>query len=256
MTSALIGYTGFVGGYLASATPFDVNVNRSNVDVLRGRHFSRIVCAGLPAAKWIANREPEADRANVERLCDVLSSVTAGRFVLISTIDVYPRTIGGDEDTDCASEPNHAYGANRLRFEHFVRSRYPDANIVRLPALFGPGLKKNVVFDLLHDNGLDATNPHSEFQWYPLPRLPDDLEIVETHRLPLANLFTEPLATLRIVDRLFADKRVGAKAGPTVRYDVRTKHAPLFGGRDGYVMDADAVLDAISEFVAEERACL
>lgn len=254
MTSALIGSTGFVGGNLAAAARYDVEVHRPNVGLLRGRHFERIVCAGLPAAKWIANRNPGADLANVERLEHVLSTVTAGRFVLVSTVDVYPRIADVDEDIDCARAQNHAYGANRMRFEEFVRARFPAATIVRLPALFGPGLRKNVVYDLLHDNGLAAINPASRFQWYPVTRLAADIATAEEHRIALLNLVTEPIATRTIVERFFADKKIGVEAGASAAYDIKTKHADAFGGRDGYVMGADAVLDSLSAYVAVERA--
>ena len=254
MTSGLIGSTGFVGGNLAAAARYDVEVHRANVDLLRDRHFDRLVCAGLPAAKWIANRDPDADRANVERLQNVLATVSAERFVLVSTIDVYPGTVGVDEDTDCAHVPNHAYGAHRLRFEQFVRARFPAATIARLPALFGPGLKKNVVYDLLHDNALDAINPASRFQWYPVARLAADLATLESHRIPLVNLVTEPIATRMIVERFFPDKKVGAQAGASAAYDVRTRHAALFGRRNGHMLGADAVLDELGAYVARERA--
>jgi dTDP-4-dehydrorhamnose reductase len=254
LTSALIGSTGFVGGNLAAAAHYDIEVHRPNVDMLRGGHFDRIVCAGLPAAKWIANQDPRADLANVERLEQVLSTVTAARFVLVSTVDVYPHTIDVDEDTDCARGPSHPYGANRLRFEQFVRARFPAATIVRLPALFGPGLRKNVVYDLLHDNGLDAINTASRFQWFPVTRLASDIATAEAHRIALVNLVTEPVATRTIHERFFSHKRVGAEAGVIAAYDIKTKHAVMLGGRDGYVMRADAVLDALGAYVAVERA--
>jgi hypothetical protein len=254
LTSALIGSTGFVGGNLAAAASYDVEVHRANVDLLRDRHFDRIVCAGLPAAKWIANRDPDTDRANVERLKNVLATVSAERFVLVSTIDVYPVTIGGDEETDCAAAPNHAYGSNRLRFEQFVRARFPAATIARLPALFGPGLRKNIVYDLLHDNGLDAINPASRFQWYPVARLASDLTAIETQGVTLVNLVTEPIATSTIVAQFFPDKKVGVKAAASAAYDLRTRHAALFGRRDGYMIGADAVLEALGDYVARVRA--
>ncbi|MDE2451194.1 MAG: NAD-dependent epimerase/dehydratase family protein [Gammaproteobacteria bacterium] len=250
MTSALIGHTGFVGGFLSGLERFDLLIHRANVDWLRRRSLDRVVCAGLPAAKWIANREPNADRANMLLLCDTLRTVTAGSFVLISTIDVYPRIQDADEEFDCGAAPNHPYGRHRLEFEQFVRERFPHALILRLPALFGPGLRKNVLFDLMTGNQLEKVNPASSFQWYPLERLPEDIERAQRHELRLANLFTEPLATGAIVERCFPDVELGlgAQAQPAVHYDLQTRYAHVFGGAGRYVMSAASALDAIGSF--------
>jgi hypothetical protein len=248
VTSVLIGHTGFVGGLLARRTSFDLAINRANLDELRNREVERVVCAGLPAAKWLANRDPAADRDNVRRLCDVLDTVTTRRFVLISTIDVYPRARDADEGFDPRGVSNHSYGTHRLQFETFVRHRFPDALIIRLPALFGPGLRKNVLFDLLHGNQLDLINPDSHFQWYPLERLPNDIELAEAHRLRLVNLFTEPVATREILERFFPDAAVGARPQPAAHYDLQTRHAALFGGQGRYRLSAVETLTELGKF--------
>jgi len=48
-----------------------------------------VVCAALPAAKWLANKEPEKDKEEVEGLAAILCTLKTPRLVLISTIDVY-----------------------------------------------------------------------------------------------------------------------------------------------------------------------
>jgi hypothetical protein len=254
MTSALIGYTGFVGANLAVTGDFDLHINRTNLEALRGRRLERLVCAGLPAAKWLANQKPREDADNIHRLEAMLNTVWAGTFILISTIDVYPCTADADELYVCTGQPNHAYGEHRLEFEHFVRDRFPNAHIVRLPALFGRGLKKNAVYDLLHDNRLERINPASRFQWYPLVRLAHDLETIQAHRLPLVNLFTEPVETRTILQELFADKLTGASPDAPAQYDLRTRYGCLFGGDSRYVMSSAAVMTALREFVCQEMA--
>jgi NAD dependent epimerase/dehydratase family len=256
VTAALIGHTGFVGSYLATQATYDLRISRVNLDELRDRRLDRIVCVGLPAAKWIANRNPLDDRANMERLVDVLRTVRARRFLLISTIDVYPRTEGVDEGFDCSSQPNHAYGTHRLAFERFIGDSFPDATIVRLPALFGPGLRKNVLFDLLHGNQLELINPASRFQWYPLLDLPPHMELAERHGLKLVNLFTEPLRTELVLRRSFPGVDVGSRAQPPVAYDLHTRHAHLFNGVGRYIMPAAIVLERIAEFCGAETARL
>ncbi len=48
---------------------------------------------------------------------------------------------------------------------------------MRLPGLYGPGLKKNVIFDFLHDNDVHKIDSRGVFQFYDTTRLWRDLEI-------------------------------------------------------------------------------
>lgn len=248
---ALIGHTGFVGGLLARAGAFDHVFNSRNIEAIAGRRFDRLVCAGAPAAKWLANQDPAADRASLARLTEALGQVRADRVVLISTIDVYPDPASGeDEGADLAGRPNHAYGRHRLELEQWIRARFPRAAIVRLPALFGPGLKKNALFDLLHSNMLDRLNPAAEFQWYDLTRLPGDLARIEAAGLPLVNLFTEPLGLGAVIARCFPHAAVGPPAEPAARYRLTTRHAAVFGAAPPFIRTASDCLADIAAFVA------
>lgn len=254
MRTALIGHTGFVGGVLAAAQDFDDCYNSKNVTDMVGRRYDLVLCAGVSAAKWIANEDPEKDWAAIARLLSALDRVDAREVVLISTIDVYPEPAAGlDEAAHIDRAGNHAYGRNRLRLEDWVAGRFPIARVVRLPALFGPGLKKNALYDLLHDNMVDRIDPAAEFQWYPVRRLRADIERIRARDLRLVNLFTEPLSMARIIDGYFPSAPVGRPAGPAPRYRLKSRHAADFGGRDGYIMTADACYAAIGEFVAEAR---
>ena len=109
---------------------------------------------------------------------------------------------------------------------------YACARIARLPALFGRGLKKNVIFDLLNDNQVDKINLAASFQWYPVDRLWDDIEVVRVRDLSLVNLFTEPLGTQRIVDGYFPGAPVGPARTPAATHRLCTRYAEEFGGRD------------------------
>ena len=66
MTDALIGYSGFVGGTLLRQRAFEARYRSTNIGSIAGGEFELVVCAGAPAQKWIANRDPEADRLKAE----------------------------------------------------------------------------------------------------------------------------------------------------------------------------------------------
>src|SRR5262245_360131 len=159
MADALIGSTGFVGGNLLRQAHFDGLYHSRNVADLRGRAYDTVVCAGARAEKWKANQDPDADRRGLQSLFDAIDAVTASRFVLISTVDVYPSPVGVDEDSPIDPAAASAYGRHRYELEEFVRARFREHLVVRLPGLFGPGLKKNVIFDLLHDNQVEKIHP-------------------------------------------------------------------------------------------------
>lgn len=255
MISALIGHTGFVGRNLRRQADFDHLYNSANFRDLTGRDFDLIICAGLPAAKWLANKDPEKDRANMIALADTLSRVRARRFVLISTVDVYPTTAELDEDFEFhAVADHHPYGVHRREFENHVRRRFERTHILRLPGLFGDGLKKNVIFDLLHDHAVAAIDPASVFQWYWIGRLWTHVELSVEAGLKLVNLVTEPIPTRDIVGRFFPNAPVGGPAGTAVAYDLRTKHGALFGSQaSGYVQSRAQVMADLSTWLSHTR---
>ena len=250
---ALIGHTGFVGSSLLAQGGYDALYNSSSIGGIDGRRFTDVVCAGVSAVKWWANQNPDEDLARIEGLIAHLDTITAENFTLISTIDVYRTPVGVSEADPPEPDGLHPYGANRLMLERWVSERFASHQIVRLPALFGTGLKKNAIFDLMHDNRLHVINGDSVFQWYPLERLTADLEIARTRGLGVVNLATEPLSTDEIRARFFPAARIGAEAAPPARYDMRTVHDKAFGGADGYILDRAGVLAAMGRFIEAER---
>lgn len=251
--NALIGFTGFVGSNLAKQYSFDAQFNSSNIEQIAGRSLDLLVFAGAQSKKWWANANPEADWNGIKKAIVPLSSTSAARAVLISTIDVLPPTaLHADEGFDCRQVTQIGYGYNRIRLEEAFRAIFANALVVRLPALFGPGLKKNVVYDLIHNNTLEKINGLSTFQYYDVARLWSDIDVVMRERLPIVHLFTEPIRTQEIIDRFFPNTEFGCNPAPAAHYDYRTRYGRLFGGGDRYIEDERSVLARLSAFVAIE----
>lgn len=248
--AALIGHTGFVGGNLARQTRFDATYNSSNIAEIRGRGFVRLVCAGVGAVKWWANQNPEEDLRRINLLLGHLAEVEADQMTLISTTDVFADPVGVSEADQPTHEGLHPYGRHRLMLEEAIAAQFPTHSIIRLPALFGPGLKKNALYDLMHDHMTAQINPLSRFQWYPLARLAADLALAETDHLRLSHFAVEPVSMAEIHDRFFPDRRIGTASGAPANYDIRTAHAGIFGGADGYLLDRAQVMAALAAFLA------
>ncbi|KMO24759.1 hypothetical protein QR79_10720 [Methylobacterium indicum] len=249
MTRALIGYTGFVGSNLRDAGHYDAFYNSANSTEMRGREFDEVVCAGVSAVKWKANREPDADWAQISALIENLRQLRVRRFVLISTVDVYQHPIGVTED-DAADEQGAAYGVHRAKLERFVAETFPNHAIVRLPALYGPGLRKNAIYDLQHDNMIEAINPGGCFQWYDVSCLHGDLKKIAEGKVKLINIAAEPVRMSEIGDRFFPGKlRPLDPLEAAPRYDMHTRHAPLLGGTTRYHYTREQVLGGIEAYL-------
>jgi len=251
-TDALIGSTGFVGSNLRRTSSFGSLFNSTNIDEIRGRKFRRLVCAAPGAEKWKANLDPASDRGAVEELWHSLESVKAEKLILISTVDVYPHPVGVDEDSEIDVERCSPYGRHRLELERKVADSF-DALIVRLPGLFGPGLRKNALYDLLNHHRVSAIDSRAVYQFYDVTRLTNDLELAERANLGLLNVATEPIAIDRVARDVFDMALASGENRVPARYDFRTKHAELFGGHEGYLQGSNAVLEEIREWVLGER---
>lgn len=147
---ALIGYTGFVGGHLSQQHRFDAAFNSRTIDEAAGQGFDTVVCAAAPGSMFEANKLPDQDRAKIDALIAQLSRISCTRFVLISSIAVLADFAGQDDETTTAFQETLAYGRHRRALEAFCAEHFEDCLILRLPALFGAGLRKNFIFDLLN----------------------------------------------------------------------------------------------------------
>ena len=251
--NALIGHSGFVGSNLLARRSYNSIYRSSDIDTIRGREFEHVVCAGMQAIKWWANLHPTEDLAGIDHLLDALSEVRAKRFTLISTIDVYPAPRGVDEDTLVDMERHHAYGLHRLQAEQRIAEIFPRVTVLRLPGLFGPGLKKNVIYDLIHDNNLHQVHPGGIFQYYDTRRLAEDIDNAWSLGCPLLNVSSAPIRTCEIRDRFFPGKDLGGTGAAPAGYDMLSKHATAWGGSDGYLYPKETVMSDLGDWIREEQ---
>lgn len=252
MANALIGFSGFVGGTLLKQANFESRYRSTDIGDIEGRSFDMVVCAGAPAQKWIANKEPEADCQKIEGLIAHLKSIECGTFILISTVDVFKNPIGVDENTPVDESGLHAYGLHRRLLEKFVESHFPNHLIVRLPGLVGPGLRKNVIFDFLNNNNLHAIDSRGVFQFYPMVNLWYDIRTALDAGLKLLHLTAEPVSVSNVSAQGFGKPFDQALANAPATYDMRTVHAKRFGGAGHYQYSARETIQAVRAYAQSE----
>lgn len=242
----LIGHTGFVGSSLGAQAEFDANYSRANINQASGTESDLLICSAAPAQKWLANQSPNEDLENLRVLVASLEAVSAETAVLISTVDVFSDPRGVSEaDTPRASSSN-AYGQNRLWLEKEFKRLYPNSLIARLPGLVGPGLRKNALFDLRHNNEVHKLNGASIFQFYPMENLWSDLQVCLTQGLALVHLTSGPLPLGVVAKEIFGIEL--AQGESPVSYDFQTMHSAFWGTAENYQYDSTESLAAIRRY--------
>lgn len=256
MSTALLGYTGFVGGTLDRQHKFDDRYNSKDIGDIAGKSYDLVVCAAAPGTKWLANKNPEDDWTKISSLIDHLKTVAAESFILISTVDVYPDPVSVDESTAIDPETNTPYGKNRYLLEQFVSDTFKKHLIVRLPGLFGQGIKKNIIYDFIQDNEVKKINPKGRFQFYNLENLWNDIGTVRKTDLSLVNFATEPVTAAEVYKAAFDKPFDNPVESEPAIYDMWTLHADVFNQHGHYIQDKQSELKAIAEFITDQRDAL
>lgn len=254
MNNCLIGYTGFVGSNLMNQTEFKDTYNSKNIDMIKEKSYDVVVCAGAPAVKWKANQNPQQDYNNIQQLISNLRTVSTKYFILLSTVDVYQNPTLVDESTPINLEGTDPYGKHRYYLEEFVREEYGDYLIVRLPGLFGDGLKKNFIYDIIHNNCLHLTHFQSEFQFYNLNSLWKDIQIAQENNIKLINFCTEPVKPSEIAEYCMGSVFDNITEKAPVYYDMRSMYSSIYKKNSTYMKTKIEVLNEIKEFIIKEKA--
>lgn len=252
MNNSLVGFSGFVGTTLLKQKTFEQLYRSINISEIVGEHFDLLVCAGAPAQKWIANQEPLEDRKKIDLLISQLSKVKCDTFILISTIDVFKNPIGVNEATLVDEVGLHPYGLHRRLLEKFVEMHFPRHLIIRLPGLVGPGLRKNVIFDLLNNNNLHAVESRAVFQFYPMVNLWYDIQTALEAGLSLVHLTAEPISVADVSLLGFGRPFTQSLSNLPALYDMQTQYAQIFGSQGLYQYSVRETIQAIRAYAQSE----
>jgi nucleoside-diphosphate-sugar epimerase len=253
MKTALIGYTGFVGSNIAAQHTFTDYYNSKNIAEIEGKEYDLVVSAANRAEMWRINQEPEKDLAEIDEYISHVGKAKIAKLVLVSTVGVYKNPNGATEDTPIDTDGLLPYGANRYYLEQYCRDNF-DTTIVRLPGLFGTGIKKNVIYDLLHDNNVEKIHKDGVYQYYNLDNIWKDIETAMSNNLPLVNLATPPVSTAEVAQYAFGLDFTNEPADVKPAFwDMHSNYASVYGGEGDYLCTKQQELDDIKAFVERER---
>lgn len=249
MRIAIVGYTGFVGSNLAAAISTPHLYNSANIAEIRGQQFDLLINAGVSSLRWKANQEPQQDREGIARLWDNVRTVQAGKLLHISTMDVLSGVGPQYEDSPIDESRLLPYGLHRRELERWVAEQFPNHLIVRFPHLYGRGLKKNFLWDLMHDNALHLTDDRDVFQFYHLDNLWRDLTHFLSQDANLVHVSVAPLTAREVARECFdLDFQNTCQREPR-NYDLRSRLSHRNSAESGYMYTRDEAVAAIRDFV-------
>jgi hypothetical protein len=108
-----------------------------------------LIYAGVPGTKWHANDNAIEDRDIVRNAYNNIMRIKPSHIILVSTIDAMFKK--GDEGYSL-------YGENRRYLETLIeRGPFDAYSVVRLPALKGSTIHKNIFYDLMYPEQIKLT---------------------------------------------------------------------------------------------------
>ena len=147
---------------------------------------------------------------------------------MISTIDVH-----NNKET---------YGKNRKKLEIFIKKNFSDYLIIRLPAVFGQGIKKNILYDLLNNNQIFKINKEDKYQWFDLSLLYKEIQKLKKNNNynKIVELYSPPISNHQII-KYFPQFKINKKKSKSVNYKVRPEN--------GFYKDKKFILNRIKLFI-------
>lgn len=114
--------------------------------------------------------------------------------------------------------------------------------------------EKNILkckFKELGFTALNFTDSRNVYQFYPLSRLWEDIQIALQNNFTMWHPATEPVSAGEVYEYLTGEQFINEIVEQPVYYDYKTKHAEIFGGSNGYLMSKEQVVEDIKRFVNE-----
>lgn len=141
----IVGAKGFLGKTLVGVSKdFDfktTEITRKNFDDYKEEKFDVLINTAMPSKKYWACKNPFLDfQQSVELTAELVFNWNFDKFIQISSISVNE------------IETKHPYSINKKAAE--IIASYSKSLIVRLGALYGKGLQKGALYDLLNSNKL------------------------------------------------------------------------------------------------------
>ena len=96
-----------------------------------------------------------------------------------------------------------------------------------MPGIFGTGLKKNVIYDLINKNELQKIYSNDYFQWYDLDLLKKNIESLKINKNKIYEFYSAPIENKKIINLFKKIDSKKVRLNP-IRYKFRPKNGYMF----------------------------
>lgn len=168
----ILGGKGFVGSAFVrfckkKNLEFEI-IDRHNYDSYKGKKCDILINANGNSSKILAIKEPSKDfEATVTSVQKSIDDFKFKKYILLSSCDVYPDCSSPkftNEDSSIDVSKQSTYGSHKYQAEQHIIQKTKNWLIIRLGGMIGYGLKRNAIFDILHEGPL-WLDPQSELQF-------------------------------------------------------------------------------------------
>jgi hypothetical protein len=109
------------------------------------------------------------------------------------------------------------------------------------------------LLDRYHISSLLFTDSEDSFQYYPLMELRKHIDLCLQDKIKIINLVTEPVQAKEVYHYLYGKNFRNELPRLKQVYDVKTMHAGVLGGKNGYLYGKAEILEIIRKFVANYK---
>ncbi len=146
MRIGVIGCGGFVGsalcGFIAKTDNELIGINKKNYNDFINSEFDILINSATPSKRYWALNNPLADfKATVGLTAEIVYNWRYKKLVQISTVSA-------------KLQLNHPYGIHKHLAEQLVLNSNQNNLVIRLGNLFGEGLNKGIIYDIIKGNPL------------------------------------------------------------------------------------------------------
>jgi nucleoside-diphosphate-sugar epimerase len=238
----IVGSSGFIGSNLLQNFPNAFEISREILERGCDAEFEMLLIAAPNADKWKINQNPLDDRTEIDRFAERLNLLKSHHCILFSTVDVYPMEEIVDEQSKTITGLN--YGSNRAHFESLLSGIFANLQIRRIGGLFGQGMKKNVIFDALH-NSFDQLRNYSPFSTHQYLSVSKSIQIALDQKFQNTTIVNVVGPPIKLEDLLPQCRPYFNADRPKISYDIRTQH----NNNENYFSRSEDVIADVQKFL-------